>query len=73
MNKKNLLTLGHELNTSEISEVQALTPPLIKAESELELHFFLCRINATPAVKWLRKSFDLSWAHRFTMVCNTGA
>ena len=48
-----MLTLDHGLNTSENSEVQAQTPPLKKAASELGLHYFLCRINATPAVKGL--------------------
>ena len=43
-NQKYLLTLGHGLNTSENSEVQ-----------ELGLHYFLSRINATPAVKGLIK------------------
>jgi len=53
MNKKYLLTLGHGLNTSETSEIKAQTPPLKKAASGLGLHYFLYRINATPAVKGL--------------------
>ena len=52
INQRYLLTLGHWLNKSENSEVQAQTPPL-KAASKLGLHYFLCRINATPAVKGL--------------------
>ena len=41
-----MFTLGHGLNNSENSAVQAA--------SKLGLHYFLCRINATPVVKGLK-------------------